>query len=259
MRAQVTLVQLAPTYPPIEALPLPDGKLGGGIKSLCRMVDISFASQLNRIKRQPDLAAALQYVTVNTTGGPKPIACLESYAIAIWAASIQTSRLSPASQEAVIILKQRAYAAIARAFSLPEVTDTTSRTTQTIPNPVQQPIATSHTTNPFDRITANLEDMIAGVRELKGDYSALEQRILILENTNLGRRSTPGTSMTPQMIGELFLQLRLLREIIGIPIEEAEKMLTAEFGVAHLSDVDSARWTELIQKVHQLFQQESEP
>src|SRR5690242_15025701 len=142
MHAQITLVHLAPTYPPIEAVPLPDGKLGGGVKSLCRMVDISFASQLNRIKRQSDLAAALQYVTVNTAGGPKPIACLESYAIAIWATSIQTSRLSSASQEAVIILKQHAYAAIARAFSAPEVTDTTSRPAQTIQNPIQQPIAT---------------------------------------------------------------------------------------------------------------------
>ena len=51
MHAQVTLVQLAPTYPPIEALPLPDGKLGGGIKSLCRMVDISFASQLSSMHK----------------------------------------------------------------------------------------------------------------------------------------------------------------------------------------------------------------
>ena len=79
--------------------------------------------------------------------------------------------------------------------------------------------------------------------------------MIILEHANLGRRPTPSASMTPQMIGEIFLQLRLLRETIGIPIEEAEKMLAAEFGVAHLTDVDASQWETLLTKMHTLFRQ----
>jgi hypothetical protein len=57
------------------------------------------------------------------------------------------------------------------------------------------------------------------------------------------------------MIGEIFLQLRLLRETIGLPIEEAEKLLAAEFGVAHLTDVDASQWEALLTQVHALFRQ----
>ncbi len=236
----------------IEALHTPDGKNGAGLRNLCNLLAVELASQLLRIKRHPDLKAALHYVTVDTTAGSRSVAMLESWAIAAWAAGLQTSRLSPEKQEAARILKQRAYAAIAKAFSSPEAAGPASQPMQ---NPVQQPITASRLTNPFDRIIADMEDMVEGFHDLKDNHAALEQRVIVLEHTNLGRRSTPSASMTPHMIGEIFLQLRLLRETIGLPIEEAEKMLAAEFGVAHLTDVDASQWEELLTKVHRLFRQ----
>ncbi len=252
MRAIIKYIQLIPGIQSLEAIQGPQGEQGGVIRSLCRMLDIAHQMQLLRIKRNPDLAAALHYMTIDTPGGPQEVAMLESWAIAVWLAGLHTSRLSPKSQEVARILKQHAYSAIAKAFSSPEVADPAS---QPIQNPVQQPITASRLTNPFDRIIADMEDMVEGFHDLKDNHAALEQRVIILEHANLGRRPTPSASMTPHMIGEIFLQLRLLRETIGLPIEEAEKLLAAEFGVAHLTDVDASRWEELLTKVHALFRQ----
>ncbi|HEU5198348.1 MAG TPA: hypothetical protein VFU32_01855 [Ktedonobacterales bacterium] len=251
MLAIVKSISLTSTLQ-IEALHTPDGKNGAGLRNLCNLLAVELASQLLRIKRHPDLKAALHYVTVDTAAGSRSVAMLESWAIAAWAAGLQTSRLSPEKQEAALLLKQHAYAAIAKAFSSSEVPNQTPQYTQ---NPVQQPITASRSPNPFDRIIADMEDMVEGFHELKDDHAALEHRVIILEYANLGRRPTPSASMTPQMIGEIFLQLRLLRETIGIPIEEAEKMVAAEFGVAHLTDVDGSQWEALLTKVHTLFKQ----
>jgi hypothetical protein len=252
MRVIIKYVQLVPNIQPLEAIQGPQGEQGAIIRSLCRMVDISLATQMVRIKNNSDLAAALHRITIDTSGGPQQVAMLESWAIAAWAAGLHISRLSPKSQEVARILKQHAYSAIAKAFSSPEAADQASPYTQ---NPLQPPITVSRLINPFDRIIADMEDMAEGFHELKDNHATLEQRVIILEHANLGRRPTPSASMTPQMIGEIFLQLRLLRETIGIPIEEAEKMLAAEFGVAHLTDVDSSQWEDLVTKVHTLFRQ----
>ncbi len=155
---------------------------------------------------------------------------------------MQTSRFSPDKQERVIILKRDAYAAIERAFTQQ---DATTWTESAVQHPLQQPEAVR---SPFDKI-------IDAVNELKEEYGTLQQRVTLLEQVSLGSRKRDGASLTAEQVGQVILQLRLLRELRGIPIEEAEKMLAAEFGVAHLSDIDSAHWTEMIQKIHQLFQQ----
>ncbi len=83
MLAQIHLVQLAPASPPLEALLVPDGARGAGVRSLCRFLDVSHQGQVQRIKRQPELANALHVVTISTTTGPKEALMLESHAIAI--------------------------------------------------------------------------------------------------------------------------------------------------------------------------------
>lgn len=241
MIAQLELIQLAPASPPLEALLAPDGARGAGVRSLCRFVNIIHQAQIKRIRRQSELAAALHVVTINTTTGPKDALMLESHAIAIWAAGLQTARFSPDKQERVIILKRDAYAAIERAFGQQNAAAWTESAGQ---RPQQEPGAML---SPFDKI-------IDAVSELKEDYEAVQQRITLLEQVSLGSRKTHGASLTAEQVGQVILQLRLLRERRGIPIEEAEKMLAAEFGVAHLSDIDSARWTDIVQKIHQLFQ-----
>ncbi len=242
MIAQIELIQLSIASPPLEALLAPDGIKGAGVKSLCRFVNIVHQAQIKRIRRQPDLAAALHVVTISTTTGPKEALMLESHAIAIWAAGLQTSRFSPDKQERVIILKRDAYAAIERAFGQQNAA---ARTESAVQHPLQEPGAAR---SPFDKI-------LEGIAELQEEHATLQQRITLLEQVSLGSRKRDGASLTAEQLGQVIMQLRLLRDRRGIPIEEAEKLLAAEFGVAHLSDIDSARWTDIVHKIHQLFQQ----
>ena len=55
-------------------------------------------------------------------------------------------------------------------------------------------------------------------------------------------------------VGQLFMQLALLREQTGILIEEAEKRLAAQFSVAHVIDIDASEWPALTRAILALFQ-----
>jgi hypothetical protein len=245
MIAQLELVQLAPASPPLEALLAPNGSKGAGIRSLCRFLNIAHQMQIKRIRRQPDFAAALHVVTISTATGPKEALMLEGHAIAIWAAGLQTSRFSPDKQERVIILKRDAYAAIERAFEQSgRIESTANSAPPHSPNPMQTPAATL---SPFDKI-------IDAVGELKEDYEAVQQRLALLERVTLGSREIHGASLSAEQVGQVILQLRLVRERSGIPIEEAEGRLARQFGVAHLSDIDASEWPALQQAIHALIE-----
>jgi hypothetical protein len=247
MHALIKPVQLAPALPVIEALHTSDHLSGAAIRSLCQFLSISSPSQLNRIRRQPDLAAALHFVTIDTTTGPRAVAMLEGYAIAIWASGLQTKHFSAEKQNRVAILKRDAFAVIQRAFSAREMADTGP---ETVPNREQQAIPAQ---NLFDRIIAGMEDMLEGFTELRADYATQTQRILMLEQANLGGRTTVGASMSTQQIGEIFLQLRLLRDRTGFSVEDAEKTLAAQFNVTHITDINAAQWAALQQAIRALF------
>lgn len=248
MGALVKFVQLAPKFPPLESIQAPQGEQGASVRGLCNMLNISRPTQIQRILRNPDLRTALHHVTIDTPGGPQEVAMLESWAIAAWAAGLHTSRLSPKSQEVARILKQHAHTAIARAFSQPEVV-TESPTAFAAPAPETLPVSPS-----WDRVIAGMEEMLDGLHEVKADYSGLEQRVMMLEQANLGSRATSGGRLSAQQIGQVFLQLHVLRQQTGISIEDAEKKLAAQFGVAHIIDIEASEWPALTRAILALFQ-----
>lgn len=239
MRVIVKYVHLVSDIQPLEAIQGPGGEQGAIIRSLCRMLDIAHQMQMLRIKRNPDLATALHYMTIDTPGGPQQVAMLESWAIAVWLAGLQTSRLSPKSQEVARILKQHAYAAIARAFGQPEVAE--SGPIPTAPTPEPSPILTA-----FDHIEQSFG-------ELKEQIVGIDRRLLIMEQDRLGRRVGSGARLSAAQVGQLFMQLALLREQTGLSIEDAEKHLADQFGVAHIIDLDASEWPAVHQAILTLF------
>ena len=159
MGASVKYVQLTPNLPPLEAMKGPQEEQGAAIRGLCRMLNISHPTQIQRIRRNPDLRAALHHVTIDTPGGPQEVAMLESWAIAAWAAGLHTSRLSPKSQEVALLLKQHAYSAIARAFAEPAEAPAIS-VTKPAPAETASPRA-------LERIRDGLSEALKGVSELQ--------------------------------------------------------------------------------------------
>ncbi len=249
MQVTIKYVQLIPNLQPLEAIQGRQGEQGAIIRSLCRMVDISLATQMVRIKNNPALAAALHRITIDTPGGPQQVAMLESWAIAAWAAGLHISRLSSKSQEVARILQQHAYAAIASAFDTSPMAAETP-TTFAAPTTRETEVIPSH---PFDRIIEGMEEITEGLRQVRTDYSAMEQRITILEQDRLGRRVGSGARLSAAQVGQLFMQLALLREQTGLSIEDAEKRLADQFGVAHIIDIDASEWPAVHQAILTLF------
>ena len=233
-------VQLAPTLPLIEAMQGPHGEQGAAIRALCRLLTISSPTQILRIRRNPDLAMALHYFTIDTPGGPQSMAMLESWAIAVWVGSLHTSRLSPESQEIALLLKRQAYAAIQRAFA--------QQTTETTPQP---PATEIPTPDAFQKI-------IEGITELRRDFLTSQQRLAALEQAQAPARYQSGAGLSAYHIGQIFLQLRLVRDRTGIPIAEAETRLATHLGVAHIADLDEQYWGELEAMIEHLLQKRNE-
>jgi hypothetical protein len=246
MGALVKFVQLAPNFPLLESIQAPQGERGAAVRGLCGMLNISHPTQIQRIRRNPDLRAALHHVIIDTQGGPQEVAMLESWAIAAWAAGLQTSRLSPASQEAARILKQHAYSAIAKAFSQPDVAESE-------PILAAPALELSSVQAAFDHIQHNLVGLQEGFEELKEHVVGIDQRLLIVEQDRLGSRVESGARLSAAQIGQLFMQLALLREQTGIPVEDAEKRLADQFGVAHIIDIDASKWPALHHAILALF------
>lgn len=246
MRGVLKYVQLAPTLPALEAIQGQQGEQGAALHGLCRIVSISYTAQITRIRRDPDLSTALQYVTIDTSGGPQSVVMLASWAIAVWAAGLHTSRLSPEKQEAVTLLKQHAYSAIAKAFSRPEVT--TSEPIPTAPAPELLSVQAA-----FDHIQHSLVGLQEGFDELKEHVVGMDQRIVLLEQDRLGRRMGSGDRLSAAQVGQIFMQLALLREQTGIAVEDAEKRLAGQFGVTHVIDIDASEWSALTRAILALF------
>lgn len=239
MGTLIKSIKLTPAIPPVVTLKSEDGKYHLGIKSLCGSLGVSKTGQMQRIRSAPELASALHYESIETPGGQQKLAVMEIWGVSIWAATLHISRLLPPAQEAALLLKRDAFEVIKSRFE-----ETASN--QTSISEDEPILRQGEALSPFDKI-------IEAVSELKGDYATLQQRLTLLERVTLGSRKGHGASMSAEQVGQVILQLRLVRERRGIPIEEAEGRLARQFGVAHLSDIDASEWPALQQAIHVLF------
>jgi hypothetical protein len=244
----IRMVQLV-TAGLLEAVLLPDGQQGATLRSLCALLQIDRQAQMQRIKRNRGLSAGLVLVEIDLPDGARTLSVVLSNYIALFVATLQVSRLSPVAQEAALILQTKAVQTIASAFDTSPMAAETP-TTFAAPTTRETEVIPSH---PFDRIIEGMEEITEGLRQVRTDYSAMEQRITILEQDRLGRRVGSGARLSAAQVGQLFMQLALLREQTGISIEDAEKRLADQFGVAHIIDIDASEWPTVHQAILALF------
>lgn len=242
MQMNTSMIQsviLAEHTGPLEAVLLPDNHDGASVRSLCAFLQVDRAGQLARIKHNKALAPGLVLVDVLLPDGVRALSVLRSEYIALFVATLHIKRLSKEAQANAAILQERASTAITRAFQQPH----RSPEPQDMPQPIQE---TSSTLTAFTAIQQ-------GFDELKEHIIGMDRRIIILEQERLGRRVASGARLSAVQIGQLFMQLTLLRKQTGISIEEAERILAAQFEVAHIIDIDAAQWAALHQAIRALF------
>jgi hypothetical protein len=169
--ANLSLIQV--TVPgckvPLQAIRFPDGAIGATLRSLCAALLLSYAAQSHRLKRAPALNGSWRTAILKTAGGRKSVDVLYVWAIPLWAAGIQTSRLDAAKRDRILILQREAVPAIYRAFWQ---MDTAAAA------PIESETASGNSLG--DALEAGLEARLAAieamVRDLAGEVAGLTGR-----------------------------------------------------------------------------------
>ncbi|HEU5198014.1 MAG TPA: hypothetical protein VFU32_00165 [Ktedonobacterales bacterium] len=246
---------------PLEGIFFPNGEEGASLRSLCTLLTVARHAQAARIKRNPALAPGLRLAQVELPEGTRVLDVLLDSYIALFITTLQVSRLSPDAQEVAHILQTQAGQAIAKAFAQPQVAESDPIPTAPAPEILSVQGAFDHIQHGFEALQEGLGELQEGFEELKEGFGGLkehvvgmDQRIVIVEQDRLGRRLESGARFSAAQIGQLFMQLALLREQTGLPIEEAEKQLADQFGVAHIIDIDASKWPALHHAILALFQ-----
>lgn len=223
-----------------EAVKLPNGELGAIIASLCAMLDIAAVGQVNRIKRTPQLAGALVQYSIATPAGPRLMNILLSYALPLWAAGLQASRLVPEKQELAELVKNQAMTAIQNAF--------TTHSTES-----EQPAAESTALIPsdsFGMMQEGLQAIQTGISQLQNGLASLQQtqttilaRLAALEGMP---RTYSGTGLPPEKVAHIVVLARALRAKTGLSVDETLGKLAAHFHVTHFSDIPNSAWPDVL-------------
>lgn len=94
---------------PIILVWLPDDRVAATLRSFCAMLGIAVHGQIERIRRNKDLAEHLMLSLVKTAGGPQRMAVLMVEAIPAWVMGLQLTLVAPEKHPLILTLKQGAY------------------------------------------------------------------------------------------------------------------------------------------------------
>lgn len=99
---------------------LHDERMVAIINSLCKMLKLAKHGQIERIRRNKDLAEHLLFVIVETSRGPQLVDALLIEAIPAWVEGIQLNQIAEDKRPLVSALKEHAHEALSRALLKPE-------------------------------------------------------------------------------------------------------------------------------------------
>ncbi|HEY7348651.1 MAG TPA: hypothetical protein VH599_10085 [Ktedonobacterales bacterium] len=239
-------VRIGATIPPIDVLQLPDGRLGATLRSLCRILDIDFSSQLARVRRHPKLSQALVLVPMPFGSTTIEMHVLLHWAIPIWAAGLQVSRLPEAKQPVSLALQQKAVDLIERAFA-------ERAANANVPPPPSQASAPQsvwqeghaflhHLESEFEVLRrqphADQQEVGARLAAVEETQQHLEERVTTLE----GGPARPIVAYSGQRLKQIYLLARQLRASQGLPIGETLAGLADHFEVEDVSDLPESAW-----------------
>lgn len=88
------------------AILLVDRSRGVFFRSLCRALELDHSSQVQRLKRQPMLHAGVRYVVLPTRQGERTTIVLLAWAIPLWLAGLNLSRLSESARRLVPLMQE---------------------------------------------------------------------------------------------------------------------------------------------------------
>jgi len=121
---------------PLVVVRLPTGEPGAVLRSFCDNLMLDLTGQVNRIRRKKAIAKGLQYVLIETDGGPQVAAVLTLRVVPGWLFGIDANRVKPEMQVVIEQYQDECVEALYQWASTPHLSVPTALVSD---KPVEQP------------------------------------------------------------------------------------------------------------------------
>lgn len=115
-QARIKTVLVVANLRALQGVQLPNGQIGATLRSLCLALSLNLSGQRQRLRRQPLLAGALVTVMLKTGSGRQEVDVLLAWAIPVWLAGVQSTRLDDAKRANIQAIQTQAVQALYQAF-----------------------------------------------------------------------------------------------------------------------------------------------
>lgn len=177
----------------ILAARLSDARIAASIGSFCEMLKLAKHGQMERIRRNKDLAEHLVFILVKMPNGPQCIeALVGEEAIRSWVMGIQVNRVAPEKRPLIRALKEEVYETLSRALlkSEPEQAAEPMPEPQAEPSQPAREKAGAAPAVAWDRLFEGLHIVWDALHEIRQEERTQARRVALIEEwlTSLDRR-----------------------------------------------------------------------
>jgi hypothetical protein len=235
-----------------------DGRIAAALRWLCEGLGLETTAQMRRVRRTKAIRGELLSVRISTEGGPQVMPALTIRALPFWLAGLNTSRLAPELEPAILAYQLEAVDVLYRHFA--ERPRELSAPRELVPSePIERPqkpdndAAAEAWADYHERMAAWIRwqaDISAwrqGVDEWRGHMeSRLEEHEAILSLVpDLLERLGPET-LSPEHQSTVKAMAGRLHEIAGYSFGAIYGELNAAFHVGKYGDIADAHWAEVV-------------
>ncbi len=247
---------------------LPNRQVAAGIDSLCKMLSLAKHGQVERIRRNKDLAEYLLRILVETPNGLRRMDVLIAEAIRPWVMGIQINLIAPEKRPLIYALKEYAYEALSRALLKPETEQVVESTPEPQALPPLQPAPDRSGTapgSPWDRLLEAqhisleaLHDIRQQAEQQAHNQSSLAGRVTVIEEwlMSLDRRvagmqgsaaqSEPEPGLSAAHLVDIRTLFRLLEQTTGRAQAHLTQELMETFRVSAIDAIPDRLWSDVL-------------
>lgn len=253
----------------ILAVLLPDGRIAASLSSLCKMLTLAKHGQMERIRRNKDLAEHLLVILVETPKGPRLLDALVAEAIRPWVMGIQINLIASEKRQLISALKEQAYEMLSRALLKPETEQSTQPTPEPQAVPLPQPVprvSSGVSDSPWNRLLEAQQVSQEALRDIRREAEqqahtqrALGGRMVVVEEwlmsldrrvAAVGQGSAAEAGQQPTLStvhqADLRTLFRLLEETTGRAQAQLAQELLGTFRVAAIDTIPDEQWPDVL-------------
>jgi hypothetical protein len=243
----------------LVAVRLPDGRIAAVLRWLCEGMQLDIQAQVRRIRRKTALRDDLVTVRVETSGGPQSMPALVLHGLLGWLYTIDESRVSDTSREAVIAFQRECTDVLAQYFAerparLP------GPTTLVPAEPITRPEAPGDHATPEEwlefhrqmvRVIEWQQDVVRWQQRVESRQDEVDERMESVEQVirlvpDLIERLGPQT-LTPEHQRTVQNAAKRLHDVGGYAFGTVYTDLGAYFRVAKYDQIPESRWSEVVE------------